>query len=167
MCCGPRATHAPVLIREQVTRAYAERQREIRVDPELLRRRLAEARVGRLATVDAAGDPHVVPVCFVVDGDTVYWAVDHKPKATRRLRRIANLEAHPVAELVVDHYAEDWTGLWWIRVRADAAVLEPGVEADRALDLLAAKYVQYRERRPDGPVVRLAVRRWTSWPAGA
>jgi PPOX class probable F420-dependent enzyme len=137
------------------------------VDPNLLHRRLAEARVGRLATVDAAGDPHVVPVCFVLDGDTVYWAVDHKPKATRRLRRLANLEAHPVAELVVDHYVEEWAKLWWIRVRTDATVLEPGPEADHALDLLAAKYAQYRERRPEGPVVRLAVSRWSSWPAGS
>ena len=134
------------------------------MDRELLRSRLAEARVGRLATVDPSGSPHVVPVCFVLDGETVYWAVDHKPKATRRLQRLANLEAHPVAELLVDHYAEDWTELWWIRVRADSTALGPGAEAERALDLLAAKYRQYRERRPDGPVVRLAVRGWSSWP---
>jgi PPOX class probable F420-dependent enzyme len=133
------------------------------VDSELMRRRLAEARVGRLATVDEAGDPHVVPVCFVLDGDAIYWAVDHKPKASGRLRRLANIEAHPVAELVVDHYAEDWADLWWVRVRTGAEVLGPGREAERALDLLAAKYVQYRERRPDGPVVRLSVRRWSSW----
>jgi PPOX class probable F420-dependent enzyme len=135
------------------------------VDLELQRHRLAEARVGRLATVDAGGDPHVVPVCFVLDGDTVYWTVDHKPKATGRLRRLANIEAHPVAELVVDHFAEDWAELWWVRVAAEAAVLEPGPEAERALDLLAVKYEQYRERRPDGPVVRLTVRRWSAWSA--
>ena len=136
-----------------------------RVDIELQRHLLAEARVGRLATVDAAGNPHVVPVCFVLDGNAVYWAVDHKPKASRQLRRLANIEAHPVAQLVVDHFAEDWSELWWVRVSADAAVLEPGAEAERALDLLAAKYRQYRERRPDGPVVRLAVRRWSGWAA--
>jgi PPOX class probable F420-dependent enzyme len=136
-----------------------------RVDIELQRHLLAEARVGRLATVDAAGNPHVVPVCFVLDGNAVYWAVDHKPKASRRLRRLANIEAHPLAQLVVDHFAEDWSELWWVRVSADAAVLEPGAEAERALDLLAAKYRQYRERRPDGPVVRLAVRRWSGWAA--
>ena len=134
------------------------------MDPELVRRRLAEARVGRLATVDAAGNPHVVPVCFVVYDDSIYWTVDQKPKATPRLRRLANIEAHPVAELVVDNYAEDWTELWWIRVKTDATVLDPGPEADRALDLLVAKYPQYRERRPDGPVVRLAVSRLSSWP---
>ena len=122
--------------------------------------------MGRLATVDAAGEPHVVPVCFAVDGDSIYWTVDHKPKATPRLRRLANIEAHRVAELVVDNYAEDWTELWWIRVKADATVLEPGPEAERALDLLADKYPQYRERRPGGPAVRLVVRRLSSWPAG-
>jgi len=135
------------------------------LDLELQRHLLTEARVGRLATVDASGNPHVVPVCFVLDRDTVYWAVDHKPKASRRLRRLANIEAHPVAELVVDHYAEDWSELWWVRVSTDAAVLPPGVEAERALDLLAAKYEQYAERRPDGPVVMLAVRRWSGWAA--
>jgi PPOX class probable F420-dependent enzyme len=136
-----------------------------RVDLELQRHLLAEARVGRLATVDADGNPHVVPVCFILDGDAVYWAVDHKPKATRRLRRLANIQAHAVAELVVDHFAEDWAELWWVRVRADATILEPGPEAEGALDLLAVKYEQYRERRPDGPVVRLTVRRWTAWSA--
>ncbi len=137
------------------------------MEPELLRDLLAEARIGHLATVGADGDPHVVPVCFVLEGETVYWAVDHKPKASRRLRRLANLRARPVAELVVDHYAEDWAELWWVRVHADAAILEPGPEAEHALDLLAAKYAQYRERRPDGPVVRLAVRRWAGWSAAS
>jgi PPOX class probable F420-dependent enzyme len=135
------------------------------LDPELQRHLLSEARVGRLATVDSSGHPHVVPVCFVLEGDTVYWAVDHKPKASRRLQRLANIEVHPVAELVVDHYAEDWSELWWVRVSADAGVLPPGAEAERALDLLAAKYEQYRENRPAGPVVSLKVRRWSGWAA--
>jgi PPOX class probable F420-dependent enzyme len=135
------------------------------VDPELLRNLLAEARVGHLATVAADGKPHVVPVCFVLERDSVYWVVDHKPKASRRLRRLANIRVRPVAQLVVDHYAEDWVELWWVRVSADAAILEPGPEAEHALDLLATKYEQYRERRPDGPVVRLAVRRWSGWSA--
>jgi PPOX class probable F420-dependent enzyme len=137
------------------------------VEQELLRDLLAEARVGHLATVDADGNPHVVPVCFVLEGPAVYWAVDQKPKASRRLRRLANIQARPVAELVVDHYAEDWAELWWVRVSADAAILEPGLETEHALDLLAVKYEQYRERRPDGPVVRLAVRHWSGWSAAS
>lgn len=137
------------------------------MDLDLQRHLLAEARVGRLATVDAAGDPHVVPVCFVLDGETIYWTVDHKPKASLQLRRLDNLEANPVAQLVVDHYTEDWAELWWVRVSADAEVLSPGAEAEHALDLLAAKYGQYRERRPDGPVVRLKVRSWSGWAAAS
>ena len=135
------------------------------MDLDLQRHLLAEARVGRLATVDAAGNPHVVPVCFVLEGEIIYWAVDHKPKASRRLGRLANLEANPVAQLVVDHYAEAWAELWWVRVSTEAQVLPPGVESERALDLLAAKYEQYRENRPAGPVVRLKVSRWSGWAA--
>jgi PPOX class probable F420-dependent enzyme len=135
------------------------------LDLDLQRHLLAEARVGRLATVDAAGNPHVVPVCFVLEGEIIYWAVDHKPKASRRLGRLANLEANPVAQLVVDHYAEAWAELWWVRVSTEAQVLPPGVESERALDLLAAKYEQYRENRPAGPVVRLKVSRWSGWAA--
>src|ERR1700730_17795388 len=165
MCCGQWVTEAPVLIRRQVTRAYPEGRKRIELDLDLQRHLLAEARVGRLATVDASGKPHVVPVCFVLEGETVYWAVDHKPKASRRLRRLANLETNPVAQLVVDHYAEDWAELWWVRVSAIGEVLPPGAETERALDLLAAKYVQYRESRPAGPVVSLKVRRWAAWAA--
>jgi PPOX class probable F420-dependent enzyme len=131
----------------------------------LMRRRLGKGRVGRLATADGEGRPHVVPVCFALAGDSLYWAVDFKPKSTMRLRRLANIAANPVAELVVDSYSEDWNRLWWVRVSADAEVLAPGPEAERALDLLAAKYDQYRERRPEGPVVRLRVTAWSGWSA--
>jgi PPOX class probable F420-dependent enzyme len=133
------------------------------VDEGLLRLRVAKARVGRLATVSAAGEPHLVPVCFVLAGDVLYWAVDQKPKSSRDLKRIQNLTANPVAELLVDHYEEDWRRLWWVRVSCAAEVLEGGPESEQALDLLAAKYAQYRERRPQGPVVRLRARRWSAW----
>ena len=133
------------------------------MDEGLLRRRVAEARVGRLATVSAAGKPHLVPVCFVLAGDVLYWAVDQKPKSSQDLKRLQNLAANPVAELLVDHYEEDWRLLWWVRVSCAAEVLEGGPESDKALDLLAAKYAQYRERRPQGPVVRLRARRWSGW----
>jgi PPOX class probable F420-dependent enzyme len=135
------------------------------VDPELVRRRLGAARVGRLATVDAAGNPHLVPVCFALEGKNIYWAVDQKPKSSRQLRRLQNLQGNPSAELVVDHYEEDWEKLWWVRVKAEASVLEVGAEAEHALDLLAAKYPQYREGRPGGPVVRLVIRRLVGWSA--
>ena len=134
------------------------------MDRDTIRARVATARVGRLATVTPAGDPHVVPCCFVLDGDTVLSAVDAKPKSTLALRRIDNLRAHPRAALLVDHYDDDWSTLWWVRVDGDASVIDAGPERDRALDVLAAKYPQYRTRRPPGPVVAVAVTRWRAWP---
>jgi PPOX class probable F420-dependent enzyme len=138
-----------------------------RMEHELMRSRLAAARVGRLATVEGSGTPHVVPVCYVLDGDIVYWAVDQKPKSTRRLTRLENIRQNPRVELIADNYAEDWTQLWWVRIKAHASILAEAPEAGRALDLLAAKYPQYGRQRPDGPVVRLAVRRWSGWSATA
>jgi len=128
-----------------------------------MRRRVAEARVGRLATVTADGEPHLVPVCFALAGDLIYWTVDQKPKASRDLKRVRNLAVHPVAELLVDHYEEDWQRIWWVRIDCTADVLEAGPESEHALDLLSGKYAQYRERRPAGPVVRLRAHRWSGW----
>jgi len=128
-----------------------------------MRRRVAEARVGRLATVTPEARPHLVPVCFVLAEDDLYWAVDQKPKASRDLARLRNLAVNAFAELLVDSYEEDWTRLWWVRAACTTTVLESGPEAERALDLLAAKYPQYRARRPAGPVVRMRVLRWSGW----
>jgi PPOX class probable F420-dependent enzyme len=128
-------------------------------------RRLAAARVGRLATADASGRPHVVPLVFAVDGGTIVWAVDHKPKRSRRLRRLANIAANPLVELVVDGYDEDWTALWWVRAGGTARVVD-GDEAEWAKDLLSAKYPQYRDRPPAGPFVAIGIERLTGWTAG-
>jgi PPOX class probable F420-dependent enzyme len=129
-----------------------------------MRRRLAGGRVGRLATVRPDGRPHLVPCCYVLAGDTVCSAVDAKPKSTLALRRLDNIRATETASLLVDHYDEDWSQLWWIRVDGRARVLEGGAERDEALALLATKYEQYRRTPPPGPVVALDVQRWTSWP---
>ncbi|HET6954077.1 MAG TPA: TIGR03668 family PPOX class F420-dependent oxidoreductase [Acidimicrobiales bacterium] len=134
------------------------------MDRDTARRRLADARVGRLATVTPAGDPHVVPCCFVLDGDTVVSAVDAKPKSTLALRRLDNLRARPRASLLVDHYDDDWSTLWWVRADGTARIVEHGPEREHALDLLAAKYPPYRDRRPPGPVIAVTVTRWRSWP---
>jgi PPOX class probable F420-dependent enzyme len=134
------------------------------MDPSVRRERFAAARVGRLATVTAEGRPHLVPCCFVLVGDTAYSAVDAKPKSTLALRRLANLRAHPQASLLVDHYAEDWTTLWWIRIDGDGRVLVGGAEHATALAALAAKYEQYRRQRPPGPVVALDITTWRAWP---
>ena len=121
--------------------------------------RVALARVGRLATVTPAGRPHVVPVCFALDGGRIVTAVDAKPKATTALARLENVRATGRASLLVDHYAEDWSQLWWVRVDGAAEVLQ----SDRAIDALAAKYEQYREARPAGPVIAIEPERWRSW----
>jgi PPOX class probable F420-dependent enzyme len=121
--------------------------------------RLIAARVGRFATTA----PRVVPVTFAVADETIYHAVDHKPKATRALARLEDLRRDGRASLLVDHYVEDWSMLWWVRADGRARILQDGF--DEVLDLLAAKYPQYSERRPDGPVIALAVERLVSWSA--
>jgi PPOX class probable F420-dependent enzyme len=136
--------------------------------PEAARARFAHARVAHLATAGADGRPHLVPMVFVLAGDTVYHAVDHKPKRTARLRRLANVEANPRVALLVDHYDDaDWTALWWVRADGAARVLAPGEpEASRAVALLAARYAQYRDAPPDGPVLAVDVDRWSGWSGG-
>ena len=128
------------------------------------RERFATARVARLATMGADG-PHIVPIVFALAGDTLYHAVDHKPKRTMALRRLANLRADPRASVLADGYDEDWTRLWWARADGSARILESGHA--EALALLAARYPQYRERPPQGPVVAIDVTRWSDWSAAA
>jgi len=119
-----------------------------------------DARVARLATVGADGRPHVVPICFALDGDTLYTAVDGKPKSTRALKRLANIEANPNVEVVVDGWDEDWSRLWWVRLSGTARVVEHDA---RGLELLRAKYEQYRAAPPAGPFVVVTIRRWSEW----
>ncbi|MDE0238063.1 MAG: TIGR03668 family PPOX class F420-dependent oxidoreductase [bacterium] len=128
-----------------------------------MRQRVEEARSAVLSTVTAEGRPHAVPCCFVLTGDVVYSAVDAKPKSTLALRRLDNLAANPAACLLVDRYDDDWSRLWWIRVDGTARVLVDGDERDHALDLLAAKYHQYQETRPPGPVIAIDISDWRSW----
>jgi PPOX class probable F420-dependent enzyme len=125
--------------------------------------RLQGARVGRLATADAGGIPHVVPVVFAVVGRTLYWAVDQKPKRSRRLKRLDNIRANPNVEVVVDRYEEDWARLWWVRASGTARVVDDPDERGRALAALVAKYEPYRQALPEGPVVAIDVTRVTSW----
>jgi PPOX class probable F420-dependent enzyme len=130
----------------------------------LLMRQLVEsARVGHLGT--AAPDPHVVPICFALVGETAYSAVDHKPKRSAQLRRIANIRATGRACVLVDEYDEDWTRLWWVRMDARARVVDDADEARKAIDALAAKYAQYAPHRPSGPVLALDADRWSGWAA--
>jgi len=134
-----------------------------------LRRFVAEARVGRLATVSADGAPHIVPVCFALDGDDVYVALDEKPKrvAPERLRRVRNIVANPRVQLLVDLYDEDWSRLAFVQADGRAELLQPDAARHaRAIALLRAKYPQYREMALEArPVIAIAVERWRSWSA--
>jgi PPOX class probable F420-dependent enzyme len=130
-----------------------------------MRRRVHAAPVARLATASADGRPHIVPVCFALDGDTLFFAVDRKPKRTADLKRLRNISANPAVSIVVDHYEDDWTQLWWVRLDGTARIVPPGDETERVLDLLSARYPQYRRARPDGPVVAIAIERVSGWTA--
>lgn len=127
------------------------------------KRRLAGANVARLATVSDVGRPHVVPIVFALEGDTLYFAVDWKPKKTGNLKRLKNIAANPAVSVLVDHYAEDWTRLWWVRADGTARVITDDAEARQAIDLLANKYAQYRHQRAAGPVVAIRIDRLTGW----
>lgn len=134
--------------------------------PEEARRRFVAARVARLATTGPDGRPHVVPLVFAVDGDTLASAVDHKPKRTQPLRRLDNIAADPRVAVLVDDYDEDWGRLWWARADGSARVVAPGsAEGRRLVDLLVARYAPYRERRPEGPTLVVEVERWSGWSA--
>ncbi|HEY8307486.1 MAG TPA: TIGR03668 family PPOX class F420-dependent oxidoreductase [Lapillicoccus sp.] len=126
--------------------------------------RFAAARVARLATTTADGSPHLVPVVFALVGETVWTAVDTKPKSTTALRRLDNVRAHPAVSLLVDHYADDWATLWWVRADGVATALDADT-ARHGLDALVAKYPQYLDDPPPGPVLRVDVTRWVSWSA--
>lgn len=126
------------------------------------RARFADARVARLATVSAAGVPHLVPVTFAVIGDRIVFVIDDKPKSTTRLRRLDNIAARSSVCLLADVYDEDWNRLWWARADGTATVLATDEEA---IDALAARYPAYTERRPPGPVVSIEVTAWTGWAA--
>jgi PPOX class probable F420-dependent enzyme len=132
-----------------------------------MRERVAQARVGRLATVDADGRPHLVPICFALAGETLYSAVDEKPKRSQRLKRLENIRRHPEVSVLVDHYVEDWTRLWWVRLDGRAEVLEDGPERVHGLALLAAKYEQYRAEPPTGAVIAVRIERWRGWSSAS
>jgi PPOX class probable F420-dependent enzyme len=129
-----------------------------------LRSRVAAEPVARLATVDRDGRPHLVPIVFALVGDTLYTAVDAKPKRSRRLRRIENARERPDVTVLVDHYEDDWARLSWVRLRGRARVLDDGEEAAEALAALTAKYDQYREAPPGLPVLAVDVDEWRLWP---
>lgn len=126
-------------------------------------RRFATARRAQLATVDAHGQPHIVPVTFAVDGDHVYIAVDSKPKRSTDLKRLRNIAENPRVAVLADEYSDDWSRLWWARGDGEARVLtaEPGRRGP--IELLQARYPQYLDDAPEGPVIDINVNRWSGW----
>jgi PPOX class probable F420-dependent enzyme len=130
-----------------------------------MRRRVGEAPVARLAAIGPNGRPHLVPVCFAVDAERLYSAVDQKPKASPRLARLDNIRAHPRVAVLVDHYEDDWSRLWWVLLRGEARVVETGPERDLALAILSDKYFQYRDSPPTGAVIVMSIDEWRGWTA--
>jgi PPOX class probable F420-dependent enzyme len=130
---------------------------------------LKQARVARLATLDAKSRPHIVPVCFAYDGKLIYTAVDQKPKSVprERLARLQNIRAAPRVALLIDEYGEDWTQLWYVLIRGKARLLPDSAHKEHAWAMrqLRAKYPQYARGMlaDDAPVIRITPERTTSW----
>ena len=130
------------------------------------REAFAKARVARLATLTPDGAPHIVPICFAVDGDVIYSAIDHKPKRSSHPRRLRNIMCDARVAILADHYDDKWENLWWIRADGLARVVSAG---EQAVALLARRYEQYRQQPPRGEMIVIEVASWSGWgnPAGA
>ncbi|HEY2599600.1 MAG TPA: TIGR03668 family PPOX class F420-dependent oxidoreductase [Candidatus Dormibacteraeota bacterium] len=135
------------------------------MDRDEMRRRVESASVARLATAGENGRPHIVPICFAVEDQTLYFAVDSKPKQTTNLKRLRNIAANPAVSILIDHYEDDWDRLWWVRLDGAARIVADAAEVQRALRLLATRYSQYRATMPGGPVVAVAVAGMSGWSA--
>lgn len=125
--------------------------------------RLAGARSGHLATVRPDGGAHVVVVTFAVSGGSIVTAIDHKPKTTTRLQRLINIEANTTVSFLVDDYDEDWSRLWWVRVDGPATIHDSGAIRETGITALSAKYPQYADRPPQGPLIAISPDRVTGW----
>ena len=127
--------------------------------------RLAGAQVASLATTRPSGSPHVVPVTFALDRETVFTMIDAKPKTTTSLQRLTNIEAHPAVSLLAQHYEDDWTGLWWVRVDGEATVSADQSVLATARRLLREKYPQHQNQPLDGPAIVIEVTdvAWWEW----
>ncbi|GAB3404524.1 PNPOx family protein [Flindersiella endophytica] len=137
----------------------------MKLPEETARERFARARVARLATVGADGQPHLVPVVFALQDDVLVIAVDNKPKSTHDLKRLRNIAANPLVSVLVDRYADDWTQLWWVRADGRATVLTNDADRAEPLAWLSSKYSQYVTDPPPGPVIRVEVTSWRGWSA--
>ncbi|HEY1371463.1 MAG TPA: TIGR03668 family PPOX class F420-dependent oxidoreductase [Candidatus Binatia bacterium] len=133
-------------------------------------RLLRSARIAHLATADARGRPHVVPICFVIDGDKLFTPLDAKPKkrAPLKLERVRNIVANPQVAVVVDRYDEDWRRLAYVLLRGKAKLLHRGARHRRAVRCLKTKYSQYRAMHiNDSPLIAITVEHSYIWIAKA
>ena len=135
----------------------------MRLDETRCRERLAAARVAVLATVSAEGRPHLVPVTFELFDSVIVIAIDQKPKRTTDLRRLRNIVDNGRVAVLVQHYADDWSQLWWVRADGRARVLNEPADRDEPVRRLAAKYPQYHADPPRGPVIWIEIERWAGW----
>jgi PPOX class probable F420-dependent enzyme len=136
----------------------------VRLAPDEVRQRFDRARIGYLATVSNDGGPHVVPVTFALSQNAIVTVTDRKPKSSTRLQRHRNIEAQPLASVLIDHYDEDWNTLWWARADGGADLVRPTNPGYvEAISALIRKYPQYADDRPDGLMIRINVRRWLGW----
>jgi PPOX class probable F420-dependent enzyme len=132
-----------------------------------LRARFASSPVARLSTVRPGGGPHVVPIVFALVGDTVFSAVDAKPKRSTALQRLANVRAEPRCALLVDHYEDDWRRLWWVRADGTAEVVDAPPGDHPGIRALVQRFPQYRDEPPSGPLLVVTVQRWTGWASAS
>jgi PPOX class probable F420-dependent enzyme len=132
-----------------------------------LRRRFASSPVARLATVRRDGEPHLVPVVFALVDDTVYSAVDAKPKRSRVLQRVVNVRADPRCALLVDHYDDDWRQLWWVRADGRGEVVDEPSDTHPGIRALVQRFPQYRDVPPAGPLLVVTVQRWSGWASSS
>jgi len=125
-------------------------------------------RVARLATVDARGQPHVVPIVYAFDRNALYTPLDAKPKRVRvrQLQRVKNIQANPQVAVVIDDYKEDWTQLAWVQIRGTARLVEDGAAHSTGIALLTTKYPQYQTMLlGDTPLIVIVAEHVTSWRA--
>ena len=139
-------------------------------DLDAVRDRIDAARSAHLATASADAAPHLIPVVFALSGTAVYIAIDEKPKTTTRIRRLRNIEENPQAALLIDHYDDDWTKLWWIMLRGRAEILTPDAwdadEANAVISALRTRYPQYAAHAlEERPLICLTIENVTRWSA--
>ena len=127
--------------------------------------KLSDARVARLATVDELHRPHLVPFVFALLDGSIVSAVDHKPKRSRNLRRLRNIAANPHVSVLADHYHDDWSRLWWVRIDGRATVITASEELARIVTALTDRYPAYRHQPPAGPGIAITIDRISGWAA--